>query len=137
MQQLFAFLRSNKPPTTPELYGILFNTWIFIVIFYSLFHPTNSIIVNVFYSLPHVFVLTVSMFCVVWSIIGYLNQSTWVKSSVLLTDAMFYFWISFSYFNYSIFTVGGGTFFILGVRYLTLYLVTRMHGGSNAKLFTK
>lgn len=133
---LFKFLRDrvrHRLETSQEIYPILFNFWLFIIIVRYYHEITENIITNAFYSIPKAVILGVITACLVWSIICFKQKNRAYKQSALLVNIGLYLWIAFSSARFNIFSVVAGTYFIIAFRYIVLYFTSKAREGSNGQ----
>lgn len=133
---LFKFLHTRVRhglETSQEIYPILFNFWLFIIIVRYYHKITESIIVNAFYSIPKEVILGVITSCLAWSIICFLKKNRVYKQSALLANIGLYLWVAFSSARFNIFSVVAGTYFIIAFRYIVLYFTSKAREGNNGQ----
>lgn len=136
MIALFKFLHSRVRhglETSQEIYPILYNFWLFIIIVRYYHEITESIITNAFYSIPKAFILGVITACLAWSIICFIQKKKIYKQSSLLASIGLYLWVAFSSARFNIFSVVAGTYFIIAFRYIVLYFTSKAREGSNGQ----
>lgn len=122
---LFATTRAD------EIFSLLLNFWLFVVIVVYYDAITDSIITSIFYNIPKPALLVIVQGCLMWSCICFAARRLSMKLSAVIVNTGLYIWVASTSLSTNPISVVAGTYLILALRHILIYFALKAKEGSD------